>query len=69
MILPQDSTPTPGTLRPSSTEQDIIYEIQLEQLTLVRVAADEATESWQKTPIRLSDWSNTLETEIYRSLL
>lgn len=69
MVLPsQDSTPTPGKLRSRSTEQDVIHQIHSELLALVRIALDEAIESWQKAPVRLGDWSSTLESEIHRFL-
>jgi len=69
MISPsQDSTPTPSKLRQSLTEQDVIHEIQSELLVLARLAPDEATESWQKLPMRLGDWSGNLESEISSSL-
>ncbi len=67
MVLPsQDSTPTPGKLSLRSTEQDVIHQIHSELLALVRIAPDEAIESWQKAPIRLGYWTDsTLESEIY----
>ncbi len=69
MVSPsQDSTPTPGTLRSRLTEQDVIQQIQSELLGLIRIAPDETIESWQKAPIRLGDWSSTLENEISRLL-
>ena len=69
MVSPsEDSTPTSGTLHPRSAKQDVINQIQSELLALVRVAPDEMTENWQKVPIRLGDWSGTLESEIYRFL-
>ncbi|WP_250124714.1 hypothetical protein [Chroococcidiopsis sp. CCMEE 29] len=69
MISPsQDSTPTPSKLHQSLTEQDVIHEIQSELLLLARLAPDEATESWQKLPMRLGDWSSNLESEISSSL-
>lgn len=68
MVLPsQDSTPTRSTSGSSTTEQDVIHQIQLEQLALIRVTPDESID-WQETPIRLGNWSNTLESEISRSL-
>lgn len=69
MVSPsQDSTPTPSTLRSRLTEQDVIQQIQSELLGLIRIAPDETIESWQKAPIRLGDWSSTLENEISRLL-
>lgn len=71
MISPsQDSYPTPeNSLRSKATEQeDIISQTQSELLELIRVTPDEALESWQKPPIRLGEWSNTLESEICRFL-
>lgn len=69
MVSPsQDSTPTQSTLRSRLTEQDAIRQIQSELLGLIRIAPDETIESWQKAPIRLGDWSSTLENEISRLL-
>lgn len=64
MVSPfQDASPISGTPR-TSTEQDVIHQIQSELLALIRVAPDETIASWQKTPIRLGNWSSTLENEI-----
>lgn len=62
MVPLSQNAPTPDTL------QDVIYQTQSELLALVRVAPDEAIENWQKEPIRLGDWSHTLESEICRFL-
>jgi hypothetical protein len=67
MVSPSQDTPTPGTLRSRSTEQDVIHQIQSELLALVRVTPDE-TIDWQKSSSRLGDWSSTLENEISRFL-
>ena len=68
MVSPsQDSTPTKGTLSSSSTEQDVIHQIQSELLGLIRITPDENID-WQKAPLDLGDWSSTLESEISRFL-
>lgn len=65
MLLPSEhSNPKPNKVRSIEAEQDVIHQIQSELLALVRVAPDEATENWQKMPIRFGDWSCTLESEI-----
>lgn len=64
MLSPQDFTNPQKTLHPSAREKDVISQMQLEMLSLVRIAPDETTENWQKVPPRLGDWSSTLESEI-----
>ncbi len=69
MVLPSEhSHPKPDIIRSTEAMQDVIHQIQSELLALVRVAPDETTESFQKVPIRLGDWSSTLENEICRFL-
>lgn len=66
MILPSpNSSPTKVTR--STSEQDLLLQIQSELLELIRVTPDEIID-WQKESIRLGDWSSTLESEISGSL-
>lgn len=62
MLLPsQNSTSTKGSR--STSEQELILQIQSELLELIRVTPDERIVNSQET-IRLGDWSSTLESEI-----
>lgn len=62
MVLPSpDSIPTKVTR--STSEQDLLLQIQSELLELIRVTPDESIVV-QKESIRLGDWSSTLENEI-----
>ncbi len=67
MTLSSENTSTPDTLSSRSTEQDVIYQIQSELLALIRITPDESIDL-QKAPLRLGDWSSTLESEISRFL-
>ncbi len=68
MISPsQDSTNKPNRLRTTLTEQEIIHQTQAELVALIRVTAYETIENWQQ-PVRLGNWSGTLESEIYHLL-
>lgn len=69
MILPSEhSQPKPDSVPSMQAKQDVIDQIQSELLALIRVSPDETTESFQTGPIRLGDWSSTLENEISRFL-
>jgi len=64
MVSPsEDSANTANQLQPL-TEQDIINQTQEQLLELIRVSSDEEGKNWQKMPVRLGDWSGTLESEI-----
>lgn len=63
-----DSTPTANTLHPESTKQGLLQLFQTKLLGLIQVSQDNTTESWQKNPVRLENWSGTLESEIYHVL-
>ena len=63
-----DSTPTANTLHPESTKQGLLHLLQTKLLGLIQVSQDNTTESWQKNPVRLENWSGTLESEIYHVL-
>lgn len=68
MISPaQNSTIKPNTFSTKLTEQEIIHQTQAELLALIRVSPDEAIENWRQ-PVRLGNWSGTLESEIYHIL-
>lgn len=61
----QNSTDKPANLHSRLAEQDIINQTQAQLVALIRVTRDEAMDNWQKTPVRLGDWSCHLESEIY----
>lgn len=61
----ENSTDKLAKLHSRLTEQDIINQTQAQLVALIRVAPDEAMDNWQKTPVRLGDWSCHLESEIY----
>ncbi len=64
MVAPsEDSTNTANQLQPL-TQQDIVNQTQEQLLELIRISPDEASKNWQKIPVRLGDWSGTLESEI-----
>lgn len=68
MISPsQNSTTKLNTFSTKLTEQEIIHQTQAELVALIRISPDEAMDSWQQ-PVRLGNWSGTLENEIYHLL-
>lgn len=67
MVSPtDDSKPTTNKLQAKLT-QDLIQQTTTELLGLFH-SPDETSERWQKTPVRLDNWSGTLESEIYHVL-
>ena len=65
MSQSHNSTDKPANLHSRLAEQDIINQTQAQLVALIRVAPDEAIDNWQKTSVRLGDWSSNLESEIY----
>lgn len=68
MVSPtDDSKPTTNKLQAKLT-QDRIVQTKPKLSGLFHVSAQERLERWQKTPVRLDNWSGTLESEIYHAL-
>ena len=65
MSQSHNSTDKLAKLHSSLEEQDMINQTQAQLVALIRVAPDESIYNWQKTPVRLGDWSSSLESEIY----
>jgi hypothetical protein len=65
MSQSQNSTDKLAKLHSRLREQDIINQTQAQLVASLRVAPDEAIDNWQKTSVRLGDWSSNLESEIY----
>lgn len=64
MVSPDN---TPSDQVRTSTQQDVIAQIQSESIKLIRNAAEETIDC-QKPNVRFGDWSSTLESEISRCL-
>lgn len=68
MISPsQNSTTKPNTFSTKLTEQEIIHQTQAQLVAVIRVSPNEAMENCLQ-PVRLGNWSGTLESEIYHIL-